>query len=227
MFPSYARQTLETPNPVARFAHRRRYAFSLQFTSRAAAHGARVLDYGCGEGDFLKLLSVQRPDLDLIGYDPYSQHEGGQYQKIERVTAIEGKSIDILTCFETLEHLREDEITQFLVDVDALLSPDGKLVISVPIIGGPTLALKELNHIVLYRKRSDYGIREFLTASILGRPATRAANVKCSHKGFDFRSVPAWLQADSYKQVRHLYSPFRTLPWWSNSQIFYLFARRG
>src|SRR5665647_1138291 len=160
--PSYARQTLDSSNPLARFSHQRRYAFSLQFTSQAAKEGMRVLDYGCGEGDFLNLLSVQRPDLDLVGYDPYAKHDGALYRKIDSVSAINPKSIDVLTCFETLEHLNEVEISQFLANADTLLSPQGTIVISVPIIGGPTLVLKELNQMVLHRRRSEYSVKEFL-----------------------------------------------------------------
>ena len=32
-----------------------------------------LLEYGCGDGFFLNLISKLKPDISLIGYDPYSK----------------------------------------------------------------------------------------------------------------------------------------------------------
>ena len=71
---SYRAQTLDTPNPVARYAHRQRYKASFERVTSAVPHGGTVLDYGCGQGDFLNTLADLRPDLSLYGYDPESDH---------------------------------------------------------------------------------------------------------------------------------------------------------
>jgi 2-polyprenyl-3-methyl-5-hydroxy-6-metoxy-1,4-benzoquinol methylase len=222
----YSRQTVDNPNPVARFAHRRRYAASLGLTVNESRFGVVVLDYGCGEGQFLKMLADRRPDLKLLGYDPFSIHGGGAYRKVDSISEVNSSSVGIVTCFETLEHLDEAEMDDFLVEARRLLPRTGKLIVSVPIIGGPTILLKEANRMVLHRKRTDYTIRELLTAAVLGRPAPRPPNVKGSHKGFDYHHVPARVTEAEFRLRQSLLSPFPSMPWWCNSQAFFVFARR-
>lgn len=223
--PTYARQTLDSVNPLARFAHQRRYAASQTFTAAAAGEGASLLDYGCGEGHFLQLLGAARPDLHLIGFDPYSVHAGDGYDKIHDTAGVPDGSIDVLTCFETLEHLEAAETDQFLVEAMRLLTAKGKLVISVPIIGGPPLLLKEANRVALYRRRSDYTARELLAAAAIGRPAPRPADIKTSHKGFDFHAVEPRMRRAGLSLHAAALSPFPALPWWLNSQSFAVFSR--
>lgn len=222
---SYARMTLDTPNPIARFTHRRRYAVSLKFAQGVAHQDGTVLDYGCGVGHFLHMLADQRPDLKLIGYDPYTQHGDDAYLRVRDLEAVQAGTVDLLTCFETIEHLDPPEIDQFLVDAGRLLAKSGQLLVSVPIIGGPPVLLKEANQMLLFRRRSHYRAGELLATAFRGRPAERAADVKTSHKGFDFRSVPALLAAGGFTLTDTRLSPFSALPWWTNSQAFYVFAR--
>jgi len=54
-------------------------------------------------------------------------------------------SVDPVCCFKTLEHLYDDEIASFLADADRVLVTRREILISVPVIGGPTLLLKEAN----------------------------------------------------------------------------------
>lgn len=224
---SYSRQTLDTPNPIARFAHRRRYEMSISFAAQESGRGQTLLDYGCGEGHFLEILAKRRPDLGLVGFDPYSQHGGGAYRKVGATDAVTPGSVDILTCFEAMEHLTPPETQSFLDDAALLLAPAGKIVISVPIIGGPPVLVKEANRILLHRRRSDYSARELLMAAFLGRPAPRALNVKTSHKGFDFRQIVPTVASAGFALRRTQHSPFTALPWWANSQVFLVFSRGG
>ena len=62
----YERQTLRHPNPVARFAHRKRHGFALTLASRHVEMGGTVLDFGAGQGSFLYELGRIRPDLRLV-----------------------------------------------------------------------------------------------------------------------------------------------------------------
>lgn len=223
--PDYARQTLNAPNPIARFAHRRRYAVSLDFTVALANSTDAVLDYGCGEGNFLTMLGSRRPDLNLVGFDPFSSHEGASYRKVTTTAEVDSNTVDLLTCFETLEHLDASEAEKFLTEASRLLSRRGELLLSVPIIGGPTLLLKEANRMVLHRRGTDYTAKELAAAAFLGRPARRASDIKASHKGYDFRSLSPLVCRSGFSLTRQLLSPFPKAPWWANSQVFYVFAQ--
>jgi len=222
---SYAAQTLDTPNPIARYAHRQRYEASFDRTTREVRAGGTVLDFGCGQGDFLNTLAELRPDLTLIGFDPESGHDAERYTAVDDTTVVADGSVDLVCCFETLEHLYDDEIGSFLAEADRVLAREGEVLISVPVIGGPTLLLKEANRAVLFRRRSDYTARELLVASFAGRPAPRPDDIRVSHKGFDFRALLARLgERFEVRDVAH--SPFPALPWWLNSQVFARLRRR-
>ena len=113
---SYAAQTLDTPNPIARYAHRQRYKASFDQVTSDVRQGGTVLDFGCGQGDFLNTLADLRPDLTLIGFDPESGHEAERYTPVDDMTVVADESVDLVCCFETLEHLYDDEIASFLAD---------------------------------------------------------------------------------------------------------------
>jgi hypothetical protein len=91
--------------------------------------------------------------------------------------------------------------------------------ISVPVIGGPPLLLKEANRALLFRRPSDYSARELLAASLAGRPAPRPADIRVTHKGFDFRRLLHTLR-ERFEVTDTAYTPFPALPWWLNSQVF-------
>jgi hypothetical protein len=216
----YRRQTVDTPNPIARFAHRQRYRLSLDRVAQELRQNATVLDYGCGDGEFLQSLADLRPDLSLYGYDPESGHTANGYRAVQDMGEISAESIDLVCCFETLEHLYEDEIAEFLGDSTRVMKDDARMTVSVPVIGGPPLLLKELNRMVLFRKATDYSLGELAAASLRGRPAPRPVDIRHSHKGFDFRALGERL-AERFAITEVAYSPFGRLPWWLNSQVFY------
>lgn len=222
---SYAAQTLDTPNPIARYAHRQRYKASFDRVTSDVRQGGTVLDFGCGQGDFLNTLADLRPDLTLIGFDPESGHAAERYTPVADMATVRAGSVDLVCCFETLEHLDDDEISTFLAEADRVLVPGGDVLISVPIIGGPTLLLKEANRAILFRRRSDYTARELLASALAGRAAPRPADIRVTHKGFDFRALLDRL-GERFEVGDVARSPFPALPWWLNSQVFARLRRR-
>jgi 2-polyprenyl-3-methyl-5-hydroxy-6-metoxy-1,4-benzoquinol methylase len=216
---SYRAQTLDTPNPVARYAHRQRYKASFDRVTRHVRRGGSVLDYGCGQGDFLNTLAELRPDLSLYGYDPESDHTPERYTLVDDVATVPAGSVDMVCCFETLEHLYGREIAAFVDQSQRVLVDGGEVTISVPVIGGPPLLLKEANRALLFRRRSDYTARELLAASLAGRPAPRPDDIRVTHKGFDFRRLLATL-GGRFDVTDTACTPFPALPWWLNSQVF-------
>ena len=66
---TYDQQTLNSPNPIARFAHRKRLSTSIHLTKLITPVG-RVLDYGCGAGAFVCEINREN-GIDAVGYEPY------------------------------------------------------------------------------------------------------------------------------------------------------------
>lgn len=183
----YDASTINAPNPLARFAHRSRVKRSLGYV-RGRLSAGKVLDYGCGSGVLVASLLDEKPNC-AVGYEPFMEERSRPdlpiYGTIEE--AASHGPFGTVTLFETIEHLSEAELDQFLAECDRLLADDGVILASSPIEVGPALLLKEANRFWFRFRRSEHSSIEFLKASLLALPARRAENIKTSHRGFDFR----------------------------------------
>ena len=213
---SYEQQTLNSPNPFTRLAHRSRYKVSLELTARLLPPGGRVVDFGAGQGTFLAKLREVRPDVRLTAIEPFMRID---YPFIERITAIEDlepNPASLVTAFETLEHVSDDQLNRFLKGAARAIGGNGRVLVTVPIMYGATLPVKEVSRMLLHRRASDIPVGELLRATF-GRPIPRTPDRNSSHKGFDFR----WLDSELARELEiteRSYSPFPALPWWLNSQ---------
>jgi SAM-dependent methyltransferase len=223
---SYDEQTINSLNPLARFAHRHRVKKSIELTLPLLENGT-VLDYGCGSGVFVGALQALRPGC-AVGYEPFmkerSQGNLPVYSKLEDVEKL--GPYKLITLFETIEHLSKEEIDNFLGVCERLLPTAGGILISGPIEIGPALFLKELNRYISSFKLSDMSLMEILKAGLLGIPARRASNIKISHKGFDFRSAISYLNSRGWSTKILLYGPLPIGTWYGNSQV-YLWANKS
>jgi 2-polyprenyl-3-methyl-5-hydroxy-6-metoxy-1,4-benzoquinol methylase len=114
--------------------HLVRYAFAAPYCA-----GGEVLDAGCGVGYGTAHLAAAAAHVLGCDIDPepiaYAQERYaapnvefrvGDLRSLELADA----SFDAVTCFEVIEHLREQE--QFVDELARVLRPDGVLVISTP-----------------------------------------------------------------------------------------------
>ena len=220
----YQKQTIDTPNPVARCAQISRFQKSIEISEKYLKPSCTMLDFGCGQRTFLSMISQRRSDVDFFGYDPqvsaHTRNRRERFQIVTDIRSVDKSSIDLVVAFEVLEHLTNSEIEEFTEIVQTILREDGTLLISVPIIGGPTILLKEINRMILFRRKTDYAFVELMQCAFFGKAATRTDNVKTSHKGFGFRSLQQRLERDFFIETICL-SPFPHLPWYLNSQIFW------
>jgi SAM-dependent methyltransferase len=226
---SYEKQTVDSPNPLARFAHRARIQKSLTIVDEYLPGGGRFADFGAGTGLLLSEFGKRRPDASLFGIEPFqTPYHPGKITYVPDLTALESRSLDVISAFEVCEHMYETEIRDFLGDCRKILTADGKLIISVPVMYGVAAVPKFVNRILLYRRNyTGYGFKDLLH-STFGIPIERPENPRHTHTGFDFR----WLMriiAETYVIQRVDCSPFRGLPWYFNSQVILVAtaARRG
>jgi len=222
----YDKQTVDSPNPLARYAHRSRINKSVQLALSKLNHG-KVLDYGCGSGVFIQALNSLRSDC-AVGYEPFMTDRTGQalpiYSEIEDIESM--GPFSLVTLFETIEHLSDEETTRFLGTCQKVLSAAGGVLMSGPIEIGPALLAKEFNRSIRQLALPDYGIAEFVKASLFGVAAGRANNIKTSHKGFDFRRAVDFIRKSGWAvDVLH-FGPLPIGTWYGNSQ-FYLWLSRG
>ena len=117
-----------------RLEHLHRYLLA-----RELSHGRRVLDIACGEGygsDLLAEVASSVVGVDIVA--EVVQHARIRYQRPNLAFAagscaaipLADGSIDVVVCFETLEH--HDQHDQMMREVTRVLRPDGLLIISSP-----------------------------------------------------------------------------------------------
>lgn len=218
---TYDGNTINSPNPLARFAHRTRVKNALKLAEDRIPAG-RILDYGCGTGVFIRAVNERKPDT-AFGYDAFLKTSLDPTLKIygEFDEVRQHAPFATVTLFETIEHLWDDEINQFLDRAASVLEADGKVLISGPIEVGPALLLKEFNRRVVRRsKKSPYKLGELFKAAFLGQAGPRAEDVKNSHRGFDFREAIKKIEKHGWRVEVLGYSPIRFLGWYGNSQVF-------
>jgi SAM-dependent methyltransferase len=223
---SYEEQTVKSGNPLARFAHRTRMTMAIDLVTRNCARYGTVVDFGAGPGLFLHTLGEQRPDVTLVGHDPYMAPAFPEVKYAESLAGVTPHSVDVLTAFEVCEHLYANELDALLDDASRILKPTGSLVISVPIMYGLAIAPKVSNWMIRSRSlKSEYTPGEVLKAMI-GMPVSRPQDPRVTHKGFDFRELRDLVSERFVIDAVHL-SPVPHMPWWMSSQYFMICRPRA
>lgn len=132
--------------------------------------GARVLDLGCGTGEFLKV--AREKGCEVVGIEPgesYAKFARSEYG-LEVINAPWQKAdlplgiFDVVTCQQVVEHLRDPMAA--LGAMVAWLKPEGSLYISVPDM----------------RANTKPSFERFHFAHIYGfTPETLGAALRCHH----------------------------------------------
>jgi len=107
-----------------------------------AAHARRVLDYGCGRGDFLKQLNAAL-DHEAYGYDfgidsdDAADPDSARFRRIKGVSLADvgGRPVDAVCLFQILEHVADP--LAMLRTATSVLRRGGLVVLAVPDDSGP------------------------------------------------------------------------------------------
>jgi len=167
------------------------------------------------------LKAAGRTDERLTGYDPFMQPAFPGVEVVSSVDQVAAGSVDCLTVLEVCEHLDQAETDELLARV---LRPGGTLLVTVPIVIGPVILLKEAARMLLFRRRTDLSMRELLACALWGAVPRRADNIKHSHRGYDWRITRRLLDL-RVGPVRTVFSPFRWFGPWLNSQALLAVVR--
>ncbi len=231
------------------WSHRRRFRVAVEiareFTGRA------VFDYGCGDATFLAHLvdCTGSPRMAVGGErDPAMveecrrRFEGAASLRFVCFEEIASEAhrgrYDAVFCMEVLEHALD--VQGVLSDLDLLLAPTGKLVISVPVETGMPLLIKQcgrrlagLKRVRGYVGHSGYTWRE-LAAAVFAGSRTHIPRIiydgadglrSYDHKGFKWAVIRDQI-AERFEIQRTLGSPFTWLPPHLSSQVWLIASRR-
>ncbi len=192
--------------------------------------GKIILDLGCGDGPFFPTLN--RYGKCIIGLDFSLQlilkakalirYIEYPLKKVLLLNAdgqhipIKDKSIDIIYCLETFEHI--PNTNRLISEIFRILKDDGELIYSIPIEIGISLIFRQFIGKITKFPRDTYKFKELLTNSLLKKPSKRINN-PWNHKNFDWRIIQQSIKR-KFKLISQIYSPFPFLKSLNPTAIF-------
>lgn len=112
--------------------------FNLKYklkVSTSSLEKGRLLDIGCGSGDFLNL--AQQTGWEVYGIEPNNEARMFAQQQLnkpillpEEINSLPKSSFDLITMWHVLEHV--ENINDQVESIIALLKPNGRLVVALP-----------------------------------------------------------------------------------------------
>ena len=237
----YAEKQLDCRSSVIAFSHRARFEKALELAGRE--RGAKLLDYGSGDGTFLSLLDGRFGSC--VGADIAADQVEDcrrRFAQVPDVSFCELRDLAgrehthayaVVTCMEVLEHCPEAAARDALRDMARLVAPGGKVIISVPIETGLSFLLKYgVRTVAGWRGLSDYRHYERypLGEALRMVCATARTHVRRpvysgngfefhSHYGFNWRHIER--DARAVMSVERItFSPFPMLGGMLNSQAW-------
>lgn len=158
--------------------------------------GDRVLDLGCGAGDFSAIAAAIVTPANALGVDVAEaalararrSHPELRFQHVpfDGPLPLDDNSFDVVWASEVIEHVADT--ASWLSEVRRVLAPNGRLLLTTPAHGRLRLLLGGIerysepqgDHLHLYTARSlrtllaeDFGFREVRVAAASGPPLLR------------------------------------------------------
>jgi SAM-dependent methyltransferase len=195
------------------------------------AKDIRLLDFGCGDGRFLNMLSCTNIGGGiLIGFEPYMESIPGNPADILRNwEEVEYRGpFDYITCFEVLEHLGVTSLPEALQRMESVLTDDGLLVVSVPIEKGFPSVVKNISRKFDSRRKNKkiYSMKTILSAC-LGKPLPLFRQGEyLGHLGFYYTDLESILM-QHFDMIERSFSPFSCFGSNLNSQVFYKLKKKS
>lgn len=234
---TYQDYTYKSPFFVKRWLHQKRYSETRKLLN-LQPHDT-VLDYGCGDGYFLRMCSEVVPAENLVGYEPdhdmydYAVHalRGTGIKIVRTVDSLQQRLFTKMTCLETAEHLVNKELDILLINLQRLLAQDGTALISVPIETGIPALFKNIFRFLKGHTSDNLTLTNFMR-TVFGLHTIRSTPESLehgyyiySHIGFNHRQFEHQLK--EYFSITHKhYSPAHFLGGGLNNTVFYTCVKK-
>jgi 2-polyprenyl-3-methyl-5-hydroxy-6-metoxy-1,4-benzoquinol methylase len=182
--------------------HRLRAIFRELDNFKLSKNSVRFCDIGCSNGFITRLIQQHLSPIASVGLDYDAEniaYARSMYPEMEfaevnlNEISIINEFFDLVTCFETLEHV--GNLENAIKNILFRISPGGVCLVSVPIEHGVRGFVKYLVKKLVFRYTvSELGISEFKYLKILfggGRISESRSKAEGygTHFGFDYRDV--------------------------------------
>ncbi|WP_456443540.1 class I SAM-dependent methyltransferase [Caldithrix abyssi] len=233
----YASLTTGDRNPVKRYLQKRRLKHSLlALQSTDQNFSGAILDFGAGNGELCKRISLRLPHCKIVCYEPSAnlrRQAVENTQNFPNITVIGNlkdspvADFDFIFCLEVFEHLPDQPMEAALNDLRALLKKEGKLIIGVPNeLYLPALLKGSLR---LMRRYGEVDARPLnILKAFAGQPPKSREIVAFDglpyflrHMGFDYRTFQKKIL--NHFQIKRSYgSPLPFFPIGLNFEVYFI-----
>jgi len=215
--------------PFQKMTHSARFEVATDILAREGLGPKEVLDFGTGDGKIFGYYLRVNSECKYTGYDTaksmLEQADDVVRENVELISdlnEIKERRYSYISCLETLEHIPDEKLLETLLLFRTLLKPNGTLVISVPIESGISALLKQI-----IRKVSGQSERVATPWTIFLSTIYLTSRIKRDqrdpgHTGFDYIKTRKLIEKSGLKIEKTIYSPFRALKGFINSQIFWI-----
>lgn len=244
----YEKKQILSKSRLISWSHKSRFNFGV---AQALAHGGNsILDYGCGDGTFLK--SLEGHFESMVGADisrqfiedcreRFSRSSQHNFLLIDDLMEVYADSkFDVITCMETMEHCTDEAIEFILTNCRRMLAPDGLFLISVPIEIGASLVAKQvarsiagLRNIGDYKNAIEsYSLSEMVTMTFAGSDSSIEREPLSDqisaygHKGFNWKKLRARI-IDHFEIDSIHFTPIPITGKFLNSQVWFICKSRA
>lgn len=222
---SYAKKQLLGASRILSWSHQSRFRFAVNLIKRMRVQS--VLDYGCGDGTFLYLLGDRGTRRIGVDYDEHQIRDcKTRFQNEIEFFSVESfpwkEKVEAVTCMEVIEHCTDSQKKEVLSNIKEVLTPHGKLLLSVPNEIGLSLLIKHVFRWFLaitgfsgYQYRETYNLKDFLSMLFasahtkISRPMYSSTDARGKkrewhgHKGFNWKSFEKELAEDFFIENIH------------------------
>ena len=238
----YSKLTVENKNILKRFSHQRRFVEASNLIRKYQFRdNISMLDFGSGDGFFIKYLIEEKFSFNFFAYDADPEKKQiAEMKNLFNSSNIKNVKIfndyklidqkfDIISCLETLEHFNQEDQKQLLGQILKLLKPDGIICISVPIEVYFSGFAKMIFRILVGQSHENTSFKN-IVYTLFGKHILTPDNVASlkvdnlkymnTHVGFYYFDLINLIKSMNFKIEEIKFSPFPKLRFFLNSQIF-------